>query len=342
MSGPTVSVVIPTFNRCHCVGEAIKSVLGQTHSATEIIVVDDGSTDDTAAALAVFGDRIKILRQGNGGVSAARNAGIKSAVGDWIAFLDSDDIWLPEKLAIQMKSVAAHPSVVAQMVDSLISGYSAEPISLFRMRGFWTNFSVQPFRLRPLLDALDAKFFTSTWLLRRTTLLESGLFQPKLTIWEDLDVMVRMAVRGPFAVDVRPGAIIRRVASDVETISDRFVKQPVVAFENVCEVYEELLAQRGITANEKVDVRRRLSGARFELATVISSSGDRRAARALRRKSIHDSPSARSIVRAILGQLGFEKQWQKLSATLGTGNRSLQRSIADSVRNVPKTRQHNK
>ncbi len=84
---PTVAVIIPTFNRAHCVGEAIQSVLDQTVPADEIIVIDDGSTDNTAEVLAGFGDRITVIRQPNAGVSAARNAGIARATSEWIAFL---------------------------------------------------------------------------------------------------------------------------------------------------------------------------------------------------------------------------------------------------------------
>ncbi len=81
MSRTKVSVVIPTYNRAHCVGEAIESVLAQTYKDFEIIVVDDGSTDNTAEVLARFGDRIRVIRQENSGVSAARNAGIRAASG---------------------------------------------------------------------------------------------------------------------------------------------------------------------------------------------------------------------------------------------------------------------
>jgi glycosyltransferase involved in cell wall biosynthesis len=102
MHPPRVSIVIPTYNRAWTLAEAIDSVLGQTFASFEIIVVDDGSTDGTARLLQRYGSAVRVLRQINQGVSAARNAGIRSARGELIALLDSDDLWRPEKLARQV------------------------------------------------------------------------------------------------------------------------------------------------------------------------------------------------------------------------------------------------
>ena len=97
-----VSVVIPTYNRADFICDAIDSVLNQTHSNIEIIVVDDGSTDNTSAVLEKYQDRIKIIRQENQGCSAARNSGIRFCSGNYVAFLDSDDKWLPQKTEEQL------------------------------------------------------------------------------------------------------------------------------------------------------------------------------------------------------------------------------------------------
>ncbi len=99
-----ISVIIPTYNRCGMLGEAVKSVLSQTFSDIELIVVDDGGDDGTAELLAGYGGRIKAVRTGRHGVSAARNTGALEASGRWLAFLDSDDIWLPEKLERQLEA----------------------------------------------------------------------------------------------------------------------------------------------------------------------------------------------------------------------------------------------
>lgn len=103
-----VSVIIPTYNRRGFVTEAVASVLAQKGVSPEIIVVDDGSTDGTERALEPFGDKIRVLRRAHAGVSAARNSGIRSARGEWLAFLDSDDLWLPAKLRSQLDFFAVH------------------------------------------------------------------------------------------------------------------------------------------------------------------------------------------------------------------------------------------
>ncbi len=108
-----VSVIIPTYNRAGLVQEAVASVLAQTWRDFEVLVVDDGGSDGTDAALAPYASRLRLLRrESRGGVSAARNTGIEAARGEWLAFLDSDDLWLPEKLARQMAYLAAHPDLL--------------------------------------------------------------------------------------------------------------------------------------------------------------------------------------------------------------------------------------
>ena len=110
MSNFTISAIIPTYNRAHLVCDAIDSVLAQTYPCHEIIVVDDGSTDNTHNVLSgKYGDKIISLRQDNRGVSAARNLGIATATGEWIAFLDSDDLWLTQKLEKQVAALHGKP-----------------------------------------------------------------------------------------------------------------------------------------------------------------------------------------------------------------------------------------
>jgi glycosyltransferase involved in cell wall biosynthesis len=118
----TVSVIIPTYNRAHYLGEAIESVLNQDirDCRIEIVVVDDGSTDNTKEALGKFGNRVRYLYQDNGGAGLARNRGIDEATGEWISFLDSDDRWLPGKLTMQFGVLDAFPGYNAIHSEFLI------------------------------------------------------------------------------------------------------------------------------------------------------------------------------------------------------------------------------
>lgn len=114
-----VSVIIPTFNRGWAIREAIESVLLQDYPHIEIIVVDDGSTDDTPDILHAYGDRIQTLRQPNRGVSAARNSGIRHASGAFIAFLDSDDTWLKQKLSAQVLFFDKNPDALICQTEEI-------------------------------------------------------------------------------------------------------------------------------------------------------------------------------------------------------------------------------
>ena len=115
MQSPLISIILPTYNRAWCIEKAMKSVLAQTYANWELVIVDDGSTDDTPDVVAGFDDpRIRLLRQGNNGVSAARNYGIRECRGDVVALLDSDDEWLPNKLDTQQRYMRENGYLICQ------------------------------------------------------------------------------------------------------------------------------------------------------------------------------------------------------------------------------------
>lgn len=114
-----VSVVITTFNQASYIGEALGSVLVQTYPLHQIILVDDGSRDDTRAVVAPYRDRIRYVRQANHGVAGARNAGVAAADGDLIAFLDGDDVWAPDKVERQVAAAAAYPAAALIATDGV-------------------------------------------------------------------------------------------------------------------------------------------------------------------------------------------------------------------------------
>jgi glycosyltransferase involved in cell wall biosynthesis len=118
-SAPAISVIIPTYNRGWCIKEAVGSVLEQDCDDYELLVVDDGSTDNTLDILQSYGHAITLIRQPNQGVSAARNKGIEASSGQLIAFLDSDDIWLPQKLSRQLEFFNAHPQALVNQTQEV-------------------------------------------------------------------------------------------------------------------------------------------------------------------------------------------------------------------------------
>ncbi|MFO7645874.1 MAG: glycosyltransferase [Desulfosarcina sp.] len=198
---PTISVVLPTYNREGMVTEAIASVLGQDYPALELIVVDDGSTDDTASRLSRFGNRVTLLRQENRGVSAARNAGIRVAGGELIALLDSDDTWLPGKLQVQVDYFAAHPEALICQTEEIWvrRGLRINPGRRHRKTGGMIF-------ERSLALCLVSP---SAVMLRRRLLDEVGWFDEALPACEDYDLWLRIAWKHPIHLIDRP-LIVKR------------------------------------------------------------------------------------------------------------------------------------
>ena len=133
-SKPLVSVVIPVYNGERYLVDAIQSVLDQTYRNFEVIVVDDGSTDGSAAAAKRFGEAIRYVHQANGGVCKARNAGLAAAQGVYLAFLDQDDLWLPDKLAIQVAYLNDHADIGAVYCQCRVSEDGVQDAGLYYSR----------------------------------------------------------------------------------------------------------------------------------------------------------------------------------------------------------------
>jgi len=190
---PKVSVVIPTYNRARFLCEAINSVLNQTFRDFEVIVVDDGSTDNTAELLSRYSDSIHYVRQDHRGRSHARNCGIQLARGEYIAFLDSDDIWLPDKLERQMTLFKEDPDFglvhgAVEVIDE--EGKIAPHLTAFFQKGFARQ-RAQGETYERLL--LHHTMYTSTVMVPRKIFEDIGLYDPALDPREDLDLYLRIA-----------------------------------------------------------------------------------------------------------------------------------------------------
>lgn len=187
---PAVSVVIPTFQRCDMVGDALRSVLEQSYRDWEAVIVDDGSTDGTRALIAAFDDpRVRYFYQENRGLANARNRGIRAAQGEFIAFLDSDDLFLPHKLQRQVALLHAQPHL-----GLVAGGYIEVDAALRPIR------EQRPWVEIPTLDYVDwlmgCPFPPSVPLVRRRWLEEAGLFDEDMKRIEDWDLWLRLAFLG--------------------------------------------------------------------------------------------------------------------------------------------------
>jgi glycosyltransferase involved in cell wall biosynthesis len=201
-ASPTaVSVILPTYNRGWIVTEAIDSVLQQNYGNLELIVVDDGSTDDTSRLLSAYGDRLRIIRQANRGVSAARNTGIRAAGGDLIALLDSDDAWMPGKVTAQVAFFKAQPeALICQTEEIWIrNGVRVNPGKRHRKEGGMIF-------ERSLALCLVSP---SAVMIRRNLLDEVGLFDESLPACEDYDLWLRIAWKHPIHLIDQP-LIVKR------------------------------------------------------------------------------------------------------------------------------------
>ena len=193
----SVTAVIPVYNGQEYVGRAIESILAQSRAADEIIVVDDGSTDGTADVVRSFGDKVIFIQQENAGASVARNAGIKAAGSEWIAFLDADDEWLPDKLRLQFEHLMRNPD----LEWSCGNYYASSPDKQERRLMF------TPDRYADLLtcDEVFGNYLnacargvcarTSTVIVRRDLLLRAGLFLVGQLWAQDMDMFLRIAYR---------------------------------------------------------------------------------------------------------------------------------------------------
>jgi len=195
----SVGVVIPAYNAEKFVARAIESVLSQTRRADEIIVVDDGSTDSTAAEVGKFGPRIRFVRQENGGASAARNAGIEAATSEWIAFLDADDEWLPEKLQLQIEHLKGNPVLMWTtanfyrcLCDENRRGCNVNPKLAAKALGGKEYFD--DFFRTSLPHGCG---WTGTMLIQKEVLQEVGMFRLGQLMANDLDMWFRIAYRWP-------------------------------------------------------------------------------------------------------------------------------------------------
>ena len=190
---PRVSIIIPTYNCDQFLGRAIDSALSQSYTDYEVLVVDDGSTDDTPNVVAPYGQRIRYFHQGNRGVSAARNLALSHATGEFVAYLDADDMWYPEKLATQVAFLDIHQD--CGLVHTEVSVIDEDDKIIHVHFNQETKRSVpHGVCLNDLLRRCHIQ--TLTVLERRQCLDRAGLFDERLPIAQDYHHWIKVALHG--------------------------------------------------------------------------------------------------------------------------------------------------
>jgi len=223
---PAFSIVIPTYNRAHFLHEALESVWSQSLTSYEVLVIDDGSTDNTEQVLERWRDRIRIFKGQHEGVAAARNTGVVNARGRYIAFLDSDDTWLPHKLERQAALLEAEPEI-GLLYGQMWSYHVDDP----------SNVRLDPYVVARSFDELlngPNSVTTSTVVVRRECFQAVGLFDPSIKASSDYELWLRIARQFRVEFINEPLAVYRRHGVCINTNRD-------VLYEGYRRLYEVLL-----------------------------------------------------------------------------------------------------
>jgi len=229
-----VSVVIPTYNSAAFLRGAIQSVLSQTYSDFEVVVVDDGSTDNTESVVHSFGDQVCYVKQQNKGAGAARNQGIKRSRGEYVAFLDADDLWLPGKLGEQISLMDRDPELGLVYSDWAVVAEKgkAEPSYLRN----------QPAASGYVFDELVQGGFilTSGTLVRRSCLDDVGYFDETLSIAQDYDLWLRICYRWKVALVNKPLVIKRNRDGNLSSNLTKTAVERIVLFEKALKKFSDM------------------------------------------------------------------------------------------------------
>lgn len=274
---PAVSVIVAAYNAERYIAETLDSIQAQKFRDFEVIVVDDGSTDQTAQIVAGYPE-VRCLRQPNRGQPVARNAGIAAARGKYIAFVDADDLWLPAKLEKQIAYLESHPQVAWIYSDAVVfDSTTGAPICHIGEKHVLCEGSV--------LDKLILSLFIAspTPVVRREVFEQTGLFDesPSLRIGEDWNMWLRIAERYPVAVIREPLALVRVHSSNMTGTAD-----PAVVFDSKRRIVELAIARN---TDHLAGLRARcISGLAHDAGLRYLRFGRRSAARAMFREAIRN------------------------------------------------------
>ena len=276
MSNPLVSIIIPTFNSEQYIADALESVFVQTYRPIEVIVVDDGSTDKTQLVLKTFKNSIDYYYQGNKGPSASRNTGIKVAKGKYIAFLDSDDLWIKSKLEQQIEMMEGYPDVGLLSGDmQRFSGKQVNVSSMFNKYGFDRKFFEDEFYVKDAYRKIYTQgnyIPTGTVMLRKNCLEKVGYFDENFRHSEDLDLWLRVSLHFRLAYSKEIWLQRRdheiNLTGDTESMNLSLIK----VLEKHEEQYASYITQNGIDSNKVISDKYRNTGYLFLFSCKLSKA----------------------------------------------------------------------
>lgn len=238
MSVPKVSVTLPTWNRLPLLRKAIDSVLAQTYRDFELIIADDGSTDGTRDYLEAIGDpRVRPIRLEHHGLTSARSAALRHVRGEWVAFLDSDDLWLPEKLALQLNRLATHATCRWSCTGYSFVDADERPLP---ERSSLLHRPVSGHILEPMLKFEFVPSIVTT-IVQRSLIQEIGGFDEGISICADFDFMLRLATRSEICALPESLVLVREHAgrtsaqlrlADVHVDQERVFRKAAAAADN--------------------------------------------------------------------------------------------------------------
>ena len=297
---PLVSVIITAYNASRWIAETISSVIAQDFKEYEIIVVNDGSTDDTEAVVSRFGEKVQCIRKLNGGQPAARNVGIRAARGKYLAFLDADDLWTKDKLGLQVELLEANDVAWVYSDTVAFDGRSGRTLYKFSRRLRQYDGDI----LKPLF--LSNFIPSPTPVIRRSVFGKAGLFNEKTNmrpIGEDWDMWLRIAAIYPVALIPQPLAYYRVHSASISVGADPFIKmQGCLAF-----VEEAVLREPARLGPLK---NRALSNIYIATGRLLAVRGQTASARRMFLQAIHLTPC--SILPYLYWGMAPVARWAKM------------------------------
>jgi len=272
-----VAVIVPCYNAASCLARALDSALAQTFAHSHVFAIDDGSTDDTQAALLPYAGRITQIPQPHAGQATARNHGIRLSDSPYIAFLDADDEWLPEKLQRQLEILKRDPQIGLLYSDCFTSGTGPDAGSHFARVGV-------PASGRSFEQFLrSCNVFTPTAIVRRECLEDVGLFNESLAVGEDFNLWLRIASKWKVAVIPEVLAIRHRRPGSLSatTTPERTFGSSIASFEHIMQSCPSL------SPHERYALSRALADRHYHYGAYLLQKGYRALARDQMRKAMH-------------------------------------------------------